>query len=215
MPKNAYLTCLWPGLARIWWAGDLRSLFIAILFGALLNCVAYFSAFPQFGVAETYVMLGWVAVISWWGASIHSAFSELPFLMGMAVKLSKPGDLAEAQVAYLKRDFVATESIIGKILTTEPGDPAPRLLLAATYRQTGRISEARGLLSSLQREPAAFAWQFEIEADLARLERLEKATPPEVSSSPEVESKPRVVKASSADEPSSTVARRAATRRAA
>jgi Tetratricopeptide repeat len=215
MPKSTYLTCLWPGLARVWWAGDWRALFVAFLFAALLNSLAYLSVFPEYGVGETYLMFGWVAAISWWGASAHSALSELPFLLGMAVKLSKPGDLAEAQVAYLKRNFVATESIIGKILTTEPGDPAPRLLLAATYRQTGRISEARGLLSSLQREPAAFAWQFEIEADLARLERLEKTPLPEVSSSPEVESKPRVVKAPSADEPSSTVARRAASRKAA
>lgn len=210
MPKSAYLTCVWPGLARIWWNGNLRSLCLAILFGVMLNLVAYFSAFPHPGVEEPYVMLGWVVVISWWGASIHSAVSELPFLMGMAAKLSKPGVLAEAQIAYLKRDYVATESIIGKILTTEPNDPAPRLLLAATYRQTGRISEARGLLSSLQREPAAFAWQFEIEADLARLERLEKTPPREDSSSPQAESKPRVVKASSSGGPTSTVARRVA-----
>jgi hypothetical protein len=215
MPKSAYLTCLWPGLARVWWAGELRALFFAVLFGLLLNLSAIFTAFPEIGVAEPYLIAGWVAALSWWGAAIHSSLAELPFLLGMAAKLSKASDLANAQAAYLKRDFVATESIIGKILTDKPSDPSMRLLLAATYRQTGRIAEARGLLSSLQSEPAALAWQFEIQADLARLDRLEKAPRDGAASSPEVESKPRVVKAPAVDEPSSTVARRTATRKAA
>lgn len=215
MPKSAYLTCLWPGLARVWWAGDLRALLVAILFGLLLNLSAIFTAFPELGVAEPYLIAAWVAAISWWGAAIHSSVAELPFLLGMAAKLSKASDLANAQAAYLKRDFVATESIIGKILTDKPSDPSMRLLLAATYRQTGRIAEARGLLSSLQSEPAALAWQFEIQADLARLDRLEKAPREGAASSPEVESKPRVVEASSAERPASSTARRSPVRRAA
>lgn len=221
MPKSAYLTCLWPGLARAWWAGDLRSLFLALLFAVLLNSASILTAFPELGVSEPYWILGWVALISWWGAALHSSLVELPILMGIAAKLTKPVELASAQIAYLKRDFVAAESIIGKILKAQPNDPAPRLLLGAVYRQTGRIPEARGLLSSLQSEPAALAWQFEIEADLARLDRLEKAPEEEAAAAPEVESRPRVVEASSDGElvsrakPARSVARRSTVRRAA
>jgi hypothetical protein len=215
MPKSAYLTCLWPGLARLWWGGELRGLAAAVAFAVLLNFAAFFSAFPEFGVAEGYLIAAWVIVISWWGGAIHASLSEIPYLIGGSVKLSKASDLARAQVAYLKRDFVATESIIGKILTTQPADPVIRLLLAATYRQTGRIVEARGLLSSLQSEPAALAWQFEIQADLARLDRVEKAPPEESASAPEVESRPRVVEASLDDVTPKSSARRGAVRRAA
>jgi hypothetical protein len=215
MPKSAYLTCLWPGLAHVWWTGDLRAFLVALIFGILLNSLAYLSIFPPLGVGEHFIILGWVIAISWWGAAAHSAFSQLPLLFGFSASLAKPAELALAQTAYLRSDFVAAEALIGKILKSQPHDPAPRLLLAAIYRQTGRLSEARGLLSSLQRDPAAFAWQFEIQADLARLDRLEKATEEEVSSSPEVDSKPRVVKATTSDEPSSGVARRAAPRKAA
>lgn len=207
MPRSAYLTCLWPGLARAWWAGDAKSLFLAVLFAVLVNTLLVFTAFPELGVAETYWILGWVAAISWWGAAFHSSASELPFILGMSVKLGKPGDLSNAQVAFLKRDYVATESIISKILTNQPHDPAVRLLLASTFRQTGRIEEARSLLSSLQREPAALAWQFEIEADLARLDRLEKPPQEEATTSPKVESRPRVVEASSEGESARTAAR--------
>jgi hypothetical protein len=214
MPKTAYLTCLWPGLARLWWMGDWKSLGVALSFAALFNLAAFYSVFPAPSVAPHWLFAGWVVVISWWGASIHSAWVELPMLVGVSTALSSAAELAHAQTAYLKRDFVATEGMIGKVLKNQPGDPAVRLLLASTFRQTGRIPEARALLSSLQSDPAAFTWQFEIQADLARLDRQEKATGEGASAAPVVESEPRVVKATTVVE-SAMVARRTPTRRAA
>jgi hypothetical protein len=80
----------------------------------------------------------------------------------------------EAQQAYLRGEWSAAESMLLSILAVEPRDPPALLLLSGVYRHTERADSAVALVDELKRLEIADAWQIEIHAETARIDRALK-----------------------------------------
>jgi Flp pilus assembly protein TadD len=76
---------------------------------------------------------------------------------------------------YLKRNFVAAERLVLKLLAANEKDCPAGLMLAAVWRRTGRSSDAREELARLSRLDAAEPGAMEIERELKLLDEADRA----------------------------------------
>jgi len=148
------VTCLWPGLSRLWLRGDWLSLATAIAFGAALNLVLVSSfVWPEL-LPSSAVIAGWLGLGAMWSVSVVRSFRALP-PSGDAPGVDDRGLFIAAQGEYLKGHWFEAESLLQRLICRSPGDADAQLLLATLYRHTRRLDEAHDRLQLVERMEGA------------------------------------------------------------
>ncbi|TWT97292.1 hypothetical protein Pla100_24430 [Neorhodopirellula pilleata] len=169
-PKH-YLTCLWPGMAELWWRGRLSALPAAIAFAGVLNALLIAKFIYSDWLSGGLVMLAcWVVIAAWLVLAIRS-IRELPLLLTPRLVSDEPDRFPEAQVAFLRGDYASAEDYLTACLSIEPRDPPALLMLSSVYRHTGRLHASELLLSEIRKLEVAQKWDLEFQTEEARLER--------------------------------------------
>ena len=169
-PKH-YLTCLWPGMAELWWRGRISALPAAIAFAAVVNALLIAKFVYSDWLSGGLVLLAcWVVAAAWIVLTIRS-IRELPLLLTPRQASEEPDRFPEAQIAFLRAEYTEAEKLLNANLAIEPRDPPALLLLSAIYRHTGRLHASQLLLSEVRKLEVAEQWELEFAAEQARLER--------------------------------------------
>lgn len=175
MRLQYYVTCLWPGLAEVWWRGRLSALPTAFAFAAALNMMLVMRwLYPEWLSATLVRVACWIGMIAWLLAVVRG-IKELPGLISPRTVSEEPDHWSDAVVAYLRGEWREAEGLLTDVLAIEPRDPPALLILAAVYRHTERFEAAEELLRQISRLEAADAWWLERDAELRRLQRDQKA----------------------------------------
>jgi hypothetical protein len=152
----------------------LSALPIAIGFGITLNTLLLLKfLYPTWLSPFLLTTAMWVGLVAWICWTIKSV-RELPALIAPREVSEEPDRFMEAQQAYLRGEWSAAESMLLSILAVEPRDPPALLLLSGVYRHTERADSAVALVDELKRLEIADAWQIEIHAETARIDRALK-----------------------------------------
>lgn len=169
-PKH-YLTCLWPGLAELWWRGRVSALPAAIAFAAIVNALLIAKFVYSDWLSGGLVQLAcWVVAAAWLVLTIRS-IRELPLLLTPRRASEKSDPFPEAQIAFLRADYAEAERLLNETLAIEPRDPPALLMLSAIYRHTGRLQASHLLLGEVRKLEVADRWELEFTAEQARLQR--------------------------------------------
>ena len=171
MRPSALVTCLWPGLAPLWWRGVWSGLYEAAAFtlGFNLLLVATF-VWPQW-IGSPWPMLGWVAVAVFWLSACWRAWRNLPNLVDSRPDAQSEVLFTRAQAEYLKGNWYDAEKQVEQLLARRPRDVEGLLLLATLQRHTQRTSAAQATLERLQRLDGAERWTLEIHHERTQLKR--------------------------------------------
>ena len=166
-----YLTCLWPGLAELWWRGRLSGLAPAICFAVALNLLLVVRfIYPQWLSGIVVSLACWVGIAAW-AFFVLKSVKELPNLLVPRQISEEPDRFQDAQFAYLRADWGEAESLLMNVLSIEPRDPPALLMLSGVFRQTDRPESARSVIQELKRLEIADEWAVEIDAELSRIGR--------------------------------------------
>ena len=105
MEMQHYATCLWPGLAELWWRGRLSALSVAIPFAIAINLflVTRF-IYPGWISPGLVSMAFWVGIIAWFFYLARSV-RELPGLLAPREVSEQPDLFPEARTAFLKGNW--------------------------------------------------------------------------------------------------------------
>lgn len=175
MEARYYATCLWPGLAELWWRGRLSALPAAIAFTGALNFLLVTRYLYPGWMASGLVSLGfWIGVIAWLFYVIRAA-REVPQLIAPRMVSDAPDRFPEARTAYLAGQWAEAERLLTEVLAIEPRDPPALLLLTGVYRHTERLEAAEILLQEIVKLEVADHWWLEAEAEARRLKRAMEA----------------------------------------
>ncbi|MGB7323583.1 MAG: tetratricopeptide repeat protein [Rubripirellula sp.] len=185
MEFQHYLTCLWPGMAELWWRGRLSALPAAIGFALALNAVLITRyIYPEWISGGLVSMAFWIGVLVW-GFTVVRSVRELPGIVAPRSISEEPDRFAEAHQAFLKGEYVESEKLLNQVLAIEARDPPALLLLTGLYRHTGRLASAEMLLAEVRRLEVSDRWALEIRAESARLARaVERSKQPEEKDKP-------------------------------
>ncbi len=165
------MTCLWPGLTRVWWRGEAKSLIPAALFALALNYLLL-ASFIWSELAPWHLLRwAWCLVGAFWFLGIWQSLSFLPSLEGSDNPASRELFL-QAQVEYLQAHWFEAELLLERVLKIDSRDVEARLLLATMYRHTRRLEEAAAELQRLELLERAEIWRLEIEGERRALDRL-------------------------------------------
>lgn len=190
------LTCLWPGLARLWFRGEWTGLLAACLFAVVVNLlIAATLVWPEVAPASMRTA-GIFAAALWWLIAGCLSLRELPQVAAATDGDPQQGLFVAAQSEYLKGNWIEAEAHLRKLLRRRPRDVEALLLLATLYRRTQRFDEARRQLQQMARLDAARPWQVEVRSERELLRRqLEsrrlkeiEASQPKETSQPKTES---------------------------
>lgn len=121
-------------------------------------------------------MLGWTLVLCFWGGSFWHAVHELASLYASRSRTADTALFCEAQLEYLRGDWVVCEKRLTQLLKRTPRDIEARLLLATTYRQAERFEDARNELDRLEKIDGSRRWWWEIQDERARIARESEST---------------------------------------
>lgn len=170
-----YLTCLWPGLAELWWRGRLSALPLALAFMLAFNGVLITRyIYPEWMSVGLVSMAFWVGLLVW-GFAVVRGVRELPGIVAPRSVSDEPDRFADAQIAYLNAQYDEAERLLGGVLAIEPRDPPALLLLAGVYRHTDRLESAELLMAEVRRLEVSDAWHLEVRSETRRLERAKEA----------------------------------------
>ena len=171
MQIQHFLTCLWPGLADLWWRGRLSALPAAIAFGIALNWLLLTTfLYTEWMSGHLVRMACWIGVAAW-AFFVVQRFRELPALIAPRAVSDEPDRFGDAHTAFLRAEWDSAEEMLQEVLAIEPRDPPALLLLASVYRHTNRLDSAEVLINEISRVEVADAWHLELEAEKNRLER--------------------------------------------
>ncbi|TWT74948.1 hypothetical protein [Allorhodopirellula solitaria] len=169
-PKH-YLTCLWPGMAELWWRGRVSALPTAVAFAAVVNALLVAKFIYSDWLSGGLVMLAcWVVAAAWVVLTVRS-IRELPLLLTPRRASAEPDPFPQAQLAYLQADYAEAEKLLNETLAIEPRDPPALLLLSSIYRHSGRLHASQLLLAEVRKLEVAEQWELEFAAEQARLQR--------------------------------------------
>ncbi len=172
MMTLARLTCLWPGLPRLWFRGDWMGLLSAGGFAAIVNFLVITTLlWPEIAPVPL-CAVGFGFALLWWGVGIVLSLREWPQIMAATEDDPYQGLFIAAQTEYLKGNWIEAEAHLRKLLRRRPRDVESLLLLAAIARRTDRFDQARAQLQNLARLEAAARWQTEIRCERELLRRL-------------------------------------------
>lgn len=180
------LTCLWPGLPKLWYAGDRVGLGIAIAF-SLAGNVLLFVSFQGSETAEPTReaafgnWLGWFWVLFlavWIGCVVKQAqqtqnsqaIAEASQAQREAQRAAMTALFQDAQLAYLGRNWLSAETLVRSLLHDLPSDLESRLLLVSVLRQTERFDEALAELNRIEETDGSSSWLFEVRRERQRIE---------------------------------------------
>ncbi len=171
MDFRIYATCLWPGLPRVWFRGELHGLLSAMAMALGLNGLIILRfIYPEWLVSPGVRFVGWLLVLVWLVAVVRG-YRALPHLI-MPRRAARTQDhFVDAQRSFLRGNWVEAEQLLRANLQVEQRDAPSLLLLAAVYRITGRIPMAQQCLEALQGLEAGDAWWLEVRAERERLQR--------------------------------------------
>lgn len=186
MELRHYASCLWPGLAELWWRGRLSALSTAIPFAIAINLflVTRF-IYPGWISPGLVSMAFWIGIVAWI-FYISRSIRELPMLLAPRRVSEEPDQFPDARQAYLRGNWTAAEKMLKEVLAIEPRDPPALLLLTGVYRHTNRLESAEILLEQISRLEVSDSWLLEVEAEGKRLKRALNAVKKDAS--PESES---------------------------
>jgi thioredoxin-like negative regulator of GroEL len=171
MEARYYVTCLWPGLAELWWRGRLSALPAAIAFTCAFNLwLVTRYLYPEWIAGGLVSMAFWIGIVVWLFSTVRSV-RELPALITPRIVSEQPDRFPEAREAYLGQQWSEAEGLLVDVLAIEPRDPPALLLLTGVYRHTGRLEAAEVLLEEIARLEVADGWWLEVEAEARRLKR--------------------------------------------
>ena len=179
-----WITCLWPGLTRLWLLGQWRGLFMAIGFAGVLNgaLVATFVWNKTLLIEPTWLKaVGiWVSVLGLWSVGVRGAVRQLAATQPVNAEPSPQVNewFREAQTEYLKGHWFEAETLLDQILAKNKDDAEARLLLASVMRRTKRLDLARKNLSRL----TATKWGMEVQGELRQIEQVEQEQTEKMSS---------------------------------
>lgn len=173
------ITCLWPGLAALWWRGSALGLLAAASFAALFNVVfvATFIWPELFGPMVPTV--GWFAVAVIWLIAALRSRRTLPVDSEVALASDEVDLFVQAQAEYLRGHWLEAEKLLIERLSNAPGDAESILLLATLYRHRRRQEQADEQLARLERLDAGLHWRWEVRRERRLLDQLDAAEPDE------------------------------------
>lgn len=173
MQGSSLVTCLWPGLPRLWWRGDWRALLTAIGFTAALNfCLVTSFLWPQ-SLPSAIVVVGWAVILVFWAASAWQGRRYLPEVYRNAGGTDHEDLFIRAQAEYLKGHWYEAETLCRELLRQSDDDVDTRLMLASLCRHTRRFDEARKELRRLGQTDGGEKWALEVARERELLERAE------------------------------------------
>ena len=185
MEARYYVTCLWPGLAELWWRGRLSALSAAIPFtiGINLFLVTRF-IYPGWIAPGLVSMAFWVGIVAW-GFYLARSVRELPNLLSPREVSQEPDLFPQAREAFLRGNWTKAEKLLTEVLSIEPRDPPALLLLTSIYRHTDRLESAEILLEQISRLEVSDHWALEITIEAKRLKTAIEAASQELAKDPE------------------------------
>ncbi len=171
MRPSALVTCLWPGLAPLWWRGAWSGLYEAAAFtlGFNLLLVATF-IWPQW-IAAPWPLLAWAGLCMFWVVACWRAWRNLPRLMDSRPDSQSEALFTRAQAEYLKGNWYDAQKQVEQLLTRRPRDVEGLLLLATLQRHSERTRAAEQTLDKLERLDGAERWTLEIHHERLQLKR--------------------------------------------
>lgn len=169
METRHYVTCLWPGLAELWWRGRLSALPAAIAFALAVNLMLLTRyIYPEWMASGLVSMAFWIGVVTW-GFYVVRTVRELPAMVAPRSVSDEPDHFPAARIAYLRADWAEAERLLNGVLAIEPRDPPALLLLTGIYRHTERLEAAEILLKEILRLEVSGGWHLEVMAEARRL----------------------------------------------
>jgi tetratricopeptide (TPR) repeat protein len=168
--RASWITCLWPGLPRLWYLGDLSSLAVAVAFAALLNLVLWASFVRYDTVSAAWRLSAWVSLIVFWVYGLWQGGRQTWAAAGDTDGQDDQDLFIRAQSQYLRGHWVEAQQLLEQLIRREPGDVEAQLLLASVYRRSHRIDLSRRQLRQVLDCPGAGKWRFEIGREIASLE---------------------------------------------
>lgn len=153
----------WPGFIQLWTRGELYSLFVALLFAALLNIALLATLVWQEWLAVWTVRILWGFLLGagLWSTVVSLFFGQQRGSLGSAQESDQL--LAISQKDYLRGEYLEAEASLHRILSTGREDVEAALLLASVLRRTGRPQQALECLERLERFDCASIWTSEIQ----------------------------------------------------
>lgn len=161
----SWVTCLWPGLPRLWWRGDGKALLGATAFAAAVNLGLVSSLVWNASLPKWLLVAGWFAIGAIWTVSAVHGWRLMPVLRGTEISPDREDLFLRAQTEYLNRHWLEAEELLHEVLAKRDQDAEAHLMLATLYRHTGRSAEAGECLARLQRMDGGERWRVEIARD--------------------------------------------------
>lgn len=165
-------TCLWPGLAPLWWRGTWSGLVAAVAFAAGLNLLLVATFVWPAWVERPWPTLGWAALGGVWLVACWRNWRKLPTLVDDQPDATAQGLFIQAQTEYLKGNWYDAEKLVQQLLGRRPRDIEGLLLLATLLRHTRRLAEATQWLDRLERMNGSGRWLLEIAQERQKVEKL-------------------------------------------
>jgi len=167
----SWITCLWPGLPRLWWQGDWKALLHALAFAAAVTLGLLSGFVWRESLPGWLLVAGWLAIGLIWLVAAWSGWRLLPQLRGNSVSPDKEGLFVRAQTEYLNTHWLEAEELLLKLLGCRERDAEAHLMLATLYRHTGRGVESGECLTRLERIDGGDRWAVEIARERRLLEQ--------------------------------------------
>ena len=190
MEARYYLTCLWPGLAELWWRGRLSAIPTTMAFALALNLLLVTRyLYPEWLSSGLVTMAFWVGIVAW-GFCVVRSVRELPLLIAPRRVSDAPDRFPDAHAAYLRGAWREAEESLTEVLAIEPRDPPALLLLAGIYRQTDRLDAAELLLTEVRRLEVADHWWLEVDAETQRWRRAKQRSDEQIAEKEDAKAAP-------------------------
>lgn len=172
------LTCLWPGLAPLWWRGHWAGLVEAVAFATGLNLLLMATyVWPQW-VEQPWPTMSWFALSGVWVFACWRNWHKLPTLVDDQLDNTSQALFVQAQTEYLKGNWYDAEKLLQQLLVRRPRDIEGLLLMATLFRHTRRRDEAVTTLERLERLNGSGRWLLEIAHERQKLKRLAEEDQP-------------------------------------
>lgn len=161
----------WPGLARLWGAGEWRGLATAAAFTILFNAALLASLTDWGGIGAAGQATLWIATAVFWLVSARNSHRWRQRLGQLPKQDDCDQRLVAAQLAYLRGHWPEAESMLRQLLEARSDDIEARLLLATLLRRMVRLQEARAELEDLSKRNGSERWALEFRREWELVQR--------------------------------------------
>ncbi len=166
------ISCLWPGLPRLWLRGDWSALLTAISFAAMLNFVLLMTFVWTQVLPAPVKIAAWISLGGFWLASALQTLRSSTRGLRRNDKSASAGLFLQAQTEYLRQHWYEAETLFKDCLRADDQDVDASLMLVSLYRRTGRLDAAQEQLRGMSEMRRAATRQVEIRTEQRLLQRL-------------------------------------------